>query len=71
MSLVFKLELKHAALLKPGKTLLAGAWVGADSGEVIAVTNPANGSVVGEVPCMGKTETARAITASATARSNM
>ena len=68
MTLVFKLELKHAALLKPGKTLLAGAWVGADSGEVITVTNPATGKVVGQVPRMGKGETARAIDASAAAQ---
>ena len=62
------LTLKHYALLKPGKTLLAGAWQSADSGEIIQVTNPANGLVVGEVPKMGKTETARAITASAIAQ---
>ena len=62
------IQLKHAALLKPSKTLLAGAWVGADSGEVIAVTNPANGAVVGEVPRMGKAETARAILASQAAQ---
>ena len=58
------LQLKHAALLKPGKTLLAGAWVGADSGEVIEVINPATGKLVGQVPRMGKAETQRAILAS-------
>ena len=62
------ITLKHAALLKPGKTLLAGAWQAADSGEIIQVTNPANGLVVGEVPKMGKAETARAILASAAAQ---
>ena len=62
------LQLKHAALLKLGKTLLAGAWVGADSGEIISVTNPADGKVVGEVPRMGKAETERAILASQSAQ---
>ncbi len=62
------IQLKYSALLKPSKTLLAGDWVGADSGEIIQVTNPANGLVVGEVPRMGKTETARAIVASAIAQ---
>jgi succinate-semialdehyde dehydrogenase / glutarate-semialdehyde dehydrogenase len=65
---IVPLELKHSALLKPSKTLLAGAWVGADSGETIEVTNPANGTVVGEVPRMGKAETARAILASQAAQ---
>jgi succinate-semialdehyde dehydrogenase/glutarate-semialdehyde dehydrogenase len=58
------LQLKHAALLKPSKTLLAGTWQGADSGEVIEVTNPATGQVIATVPRMGKAETARAILAS-------
>ena len=62
------LQIKHTALLKPAKTLLAGAWVGADSGEVIDVTNPATGAVIGQVPRMGKAETARAIIASAAAQ---
>ncbi len=62
------LQIKHTALIKPGKTLLAGAWVGADSGEVIDVTNPANGQVIAAVPRMGKAETERAILASAIAQ---
>ena len=62
------LQIKHTALIKPGKTLLAGAWVGADSGEVIEVTNPANSQVVATVPRMGKAETERAIVASQTAQ---
>ncbi|MBC7755426.1 MAG: NAD-dependent succinate-semialdehyde dehydrogenase [Bdellovibrio sp.] len=62
------LELKHASLLKSGKTLLAGQWVGADSGEVIDVTNPANGKVIGQVPRMGRAETERAVLASQTAQ---
>ncbi len=62
------LKLTHTALLKNNLTLLAGQWVGADSGKKIIVTNPANGNVVGEVPLMGRAETERAITASALAQ---
>ena len=45
------------------KCFIAGAWVGADNGAVIEVTNPANGAVIGTVPDMGSGETARAISA--------
>ena len=62
------LQIKHTALIKLGKTLLAGAWVGADSKQTIDVTNPANGKVVGQVPRMGRAETERAIIASAAAQ---
>ena len=44
------LVLKHPSLLKKNLSLLAGQWVKADSGQTITVTNPADGSVVGEVP---------------------
>ncbi len=40
-----------------------GAWIDADSGETIEVTNPADGSVLGTVPKMGAAETRRAIEA--------
>ena len=40
-----------------------GAWVDADSGATFAVTNPASGEVVAEVPRMGAQETRRAIEA--------
>ena len=58
------LKLKHPNLLKPGKTLLAGQWVSADSSEVITVTNPATGLNIGSVPKMGAKETECAIAAS-------
>jgi succinate-semialdehyde dehydrogenase/glutarate-semialdehyde dehydrogenase len=57
------LELNHKSLLKNNLTWLAGQWVGADSGQKIAVTNPANGLVIAEVPLMGRAETERAIMA--------
>ncbi|WDY59966.1 NAD-dependent succinate-semialdehyde dehydrogenase [Pseudomonas sp. PSKL.D1] len=40
-----------------------GQWLAADSGQRIAVTNPANGQVLGHVPRMGADETRRAIVA--------
>ncbi len=40
-----------------------GQWRGANSGETIDVTNPANGSVIARVPNMGVEETAEAIVA--------
>ena len=43
--------------------LIGGAWVPADSGKTIEVTDPATGAVIGAVPNCGKAETARAIAA--------
>lgn len=40
-----------------------GAWVAADSGETIDVTNPATGDVIGTIPNCGDAETERAIAA--------
>lgn len=40
-----------------------GAWVGADSGKTLDVTNPATGEVIGTVPACGEAETKRAIDA--------
>ncbi len=38
-----------------------GEWQDADSGEMLAVTNPANGNLLGQIPKMGTDETRRAI----------
>ncbi|SDH06397.1 NADP-dependent succinate-semialdehyde dehydrogenase [Roseospirillum parvum] len=56
------LPLNDPALLET-RCLIDGAWVGADSGATIEVTNPADGSVLAQVPKMGAAETARAIAA--------
>jgi succinate-semialdehyde dehydrogenase/glutarate-semialdehyde dehydrogenase len=40
-----------------------GAWIDADSGETIDVTNPATGQVMGTIPKLGAAETRRAIEA--------
>jgi succinate-semialdehyde dehydrogenase/glutarate-semialdehyde dehydrogenase len=44
-----------------------GGWVGADSGETIAVQNPATAQPLGVIPKMGTAETRRAIDAAAAA----
>ncbi|MDZ4140725.1 MAG: NAD-dependent succinate-semialdehyde dehydrogenase [Methylotenera sp.] len=62
------LQLKHTILLKNNLTLLAGQWIGADSGETFPVTNPANGQIIASVPRMGKAETQRAIVVSQVAQ---
>lgn len=43
--------------------LIGGAWVAADSGATITVTDPATGKEIGRVPNCGRAETARAIAA--------
>ena len=43
--------------------LIGGEWVGADSGDVIEVDNPATGEIIGTVPKAGAAETRRAIEA--------
>ena len=40
-----------------------GAWLDADSGRTLAVTDPGTGKALGTVPSMGEAETARAIDA--------
>src|SRR3546814_14746395 len=47
---------------------VAGAWLDAESGATIEVTNPVDGSVIGTVPKMGARETRRAIEAAETAQ---
>jgi len=56
------LILKDPSLLKQ-LCYLNGQWLAADSGAVIDVTNPANGTKLGTIPRMGTDETRRAIKA--------
>ena len=42
---------------------IAGAWVGADDGATLDVTNPATGEMIGQIPKSGHSETMRAIDA--------
>ena len=44
-----------------------GAWIAADAGGTVDVTNPATGAVIGTVPNLGAAETRRAIEAAAAA----
>lgn len=56
------MELNDTALFRQ-QAYIDGAWVDADTAKTFDVTNPANGEVLGTVPQMGRTETARAIAA--------
>ena len=56
------LELKDPTLFRQ-QCYIAGAWVDADAGATLEVTNPADGSVLGTVPKCGADETRRAIEA--------
>lgn len=56
------LTLTDSDLLRQ-QCFIDGAWVDADDGKTVAVSNPADGSALGTVPTMGATETRRAIDA--------
>ncbi|MGH6619220.1 MAG: NADP-dependent succinate-semialdehyde dehydrogenase [Alphaproteobacteria bacterium] len=56
------MKLKDSSLFRQ-QCYIDGAWVDADGGETIPVTNPANGEQIGTVPKMGAAETRRAIEA--------
>ena len=47
--------------------LIGGAWVGADSGGTLDVTNPATGELIGTIPNSGQAEAQRAVSAAAEA----
>jgi succinate-semialdehyde dehydrogenase/glutarate-semialdehyde dehydrogenase len=56
------LVLQDPQLLQ-GKALINGQWTDADTGETVAVVNPATGEVVAEVAKCGTAETRRAVEA--------
>ncbi len=56
------LELNNQSLFR-NKAYINGEWLAADSGETFAVTNPADGSQLTQVPDQGVDETRRAIEA--------
>ena len=60
------LSLKDPSLFRQ-QCYINGAWVDADSGKTIDVTNPATGEVLGTIPNMGAAETRRAIEAAGAA----
>jgi succinate-semialdehyde dehydrogenase/glutarate-semialdehyde dehydrogenase len=60
------MKLKDSSLFRQ-QCYIDGAWVDADGGETIDVTNPANGETIGTVPKMGAGETRRAIEAASKA----
>ncbi|MFO1406152.1 MAG: NADP-dependent succinate-semialdehyde dehydrogenase [Steroidobacteraceae bacterium] len=58
--------LKDPTLLRQ-QCYVDGAWIDADTGGTVAVTNPATGETLGTVPNLGAAETRRAIEAAAAA----
>ena len=60
------MKLKDSSLFRQ-QCYIDGAWVDADGGETIPVTNPSNGETIGTVPKMGAAETRRAIEAASRA----
>jgi succinate-semialdehyde dehydrogenase/glutarate-semialdehyde dehydrogenase len=60
------IPLESAGLFRQ-QAYIDGAWCDADGGQVIEVTNPATGALIGTVPNMGAAETRRAIAAGAAA----
>ena len=60
------LKLKDPSLLRQ-QCYVDGAWIDADAGGRLEVTNPATGEVIGTVPQLGVAETRRAIEAAAAA----
>ena len=58
----FRVQLKDATLLHE-QCCVDGAWIDADGGQTVSVTNPATGGVIGTIPKMGAAETRRAIEA--------
>ncbi|MDP3031919.1 MAG: NAD-dependent succinate-semialdehyde dehydrogenase [Rhodocyclaceae bacterium] len=56
------MQLRDPQLLR-NQAFIAGAWTAADSRATVAVTNPATGALLANVPDMGVAETRRAIDA--------
>ena len=61
------LQLNDSSLLKT-QAHINGHWLDADSGETLAVTNPATGALIAEVAKCGSAETKRMIEAAAVAQ---
>jgi succinate-semialdehyde dehydrogenase/glutarate-semialdehyde dehydrogenase len=60
-----------SALLEHLQGYIDGGWVSADAGQMFAVTNPATGELLAQVPQMGAAETRRAIAAGKAALATM
>ena len=60
------MDIKDQTLLRQ-QGFIDGTWHGAADGSVVVIRDPADGSVVGEVPVMGAAETRQAIEAAARA----
>ena len=60
------MHLRDPSLLRH-HSLIQGAWAGADDGAITAISNPATGAPLGDVPLMGAAETRRAVEAAGAA----
>ncbi len=60
-------DLRATGLLRDAN-LVAGEWIEANAAEALAVYNPADGSLIGHVPRLGRAEVARAIRSAETAQ---
>lgn len=56
------MQLNDARLFRQ-QAYIEGRWLDADSGQTLAVNNPASQEILGSVPKMGAAETRRAIEA--------
>ena len=61
------MQLQDSSLLKT-QAHIDGQWLDADSGETLAVTNPASGETIANVAKCGTAETRRMIEAAAVAQ---
>ncbi|WP_417744067.1 NAD-dependent succinate-semialdehyde dehydrogenase [Salipiger sp.] len=60
-------DLRATGLLRDAN-LVAGEWIEVDAAEALAVHNPADGSLIGHVPRLGRVEVTRAIRAAEAAQ---
>ncbi len=67
MTTTDQLGLKESALFRQ-QAYVNGNWIDAESGQTVAVTNPATGETLGSVPRLGAAETRLAIEAAAAAQ---
>jgi succinate-semialdehyde dehydrogenase/glutarate-semialdehyde dehydrogenase len=62
VSMSLRERLKDSGLLRE-QAFVGGAWVDADAGTMLAVTDPASGAEIGKIPALDAQETRQAIKA--------
>ena len=61
----------ESSLVREDALLIDGEWVSAKEGKTLAVLNPANGELLGQVPALSPAETERAVKAASVAMSRV